>query len=317
MDIAAVTRAWLRFAAGDDARLEMERRVGDLARPTWVRVLGRAEREPDGTLRRCVGTVTELNDQGAQTAMLIQLVDRISDMIVVLDDSGIVRWVNKQAERFLGRPRADCVGLSVLNFIHPEDQAAAAARLTAANETATAGATSEAVPPPQNLRAHAAGGVYRDEISERAIARAGRTDEELAVLFLDLDGFKLVNDSYGPDVGDLLLGTVARRLRDTVRAGDTPARLGGDEFVILCEHPRGEAAMLELSERIIETVSQPTTIEGYDVRVGLSIAIAFSRGADKGVVELIRDADVALYRAKHQGRGRAEVYDDSAASRAS
>ena len=75
--------------------------------------------------------------------------------------------------------------------------------------------------------------------------------------------------------------------------------------------------MLELSERIIETVSQPTTIEGYDVRVGLSIAIAFSRGADKGVVELIRDADVALYRAKHQGRGRAEVYDDSAASRAS
>lgn len=151
------------------------------------------------------------------------------------------------------------------------------------------------------------------EIGERAIARAGRTDEELAVLFLDLDGFKLVNDSYGHDVGDLLLGTVARRLRDTVRAGDTLARLGGDEFVILCEHPRGEVAMLELSERIIETVSQPTTIEGHEVRVGLSIGIAFSHGADKGVVELIRDADVALYRAKHQGRGRAEVYDDSAA----
>jgi diguanylate cyclase (GGDEF)-like protein/PAS domain S-box-containing protein len=151
------------------------------------------------------------------------------------------------------------------------------------------------------------------EIGERAIARAGRTDEELAVLFLDLDGFKLVNDSYGHDVGDLLLGTVARRLRDTVRAGDTLARLGGDEFVILCEHPRGEPAMLELSERIIESVSQPSTIEGYQVRVGLSIGIAFSQGAEKGVIELIRDADVALYRAKHQGRGRAEVYDDSSA----
>jgi diguanylate cyclase (GGDEF)-like protein/PAS domain S-box-containing protein len=154
------------------------------------------------------------------------------------------------------------------------------------------------------------------EIGERAIARAGRTDEELAVLFLDLDGFKLVNDSYGHDVGDLLLGGVARRLRDTVRAGDMLARLGGDEFVILCEHPRGEPAMLELSERIIETVSQPTTIEGYEVRVGLSIGIAFSHGAEKGVVELIRDADVALYRAKHQGRGRAEVYDETPAGAA-
>jgi diguanylate cyclase (GGDEF)-like protein/PAS domain S-box-containing protein len=149
------------------------------------------------------------------------------------------------------------------------------------------------------------------EIGERAIARAGRTDEALAVLFLDLDGFKLVNDSYGHDVGDLLLSTVARRLRDTVRAGDTLARLGGDEFVILCEHPRGEPAMLELSERIIEAVSQPSRIEGFEVRVGLSIGIAFSHGGQKGVIELIRDADVALYRAKHQGRGRAEVYDDS------
>jgi diguanylate cyclase (GGDEF)-like protein len=69
--------------------------------------------------------------------------------------------------------------------------------------------------------------------------------------------------------------------------------------------------MLELSERIIEAVSQPSRIEGFEVRVGLSIGIAFSHGGQKGVIELIRDADVALYRAKHQGRGRAEVYDDS------
>ncbi len=861
-DAMAARRAWRRFASGEDRRLGLQLRVGEPTRPTWVRVLGRAERGPDGSLLRCVGTVTELTGQGAQTAMLIQLVDRISDMVIVLDDTGTIRWVNDQAERFLGRPRADCLGLSVVGLIHPEDQPAALTRLTAANEMVAAGTAGQVVPPPQHLRALAAGGVYRDiecvatnlldepsvrgivvvardlterenlerrvhelerafttafryspvgraivaldgrwlqvneafttmlgrdaedligtagidavhpddrrharsqlttlvnrttdrvtldvrflrpsaeivwtrftvwyvldpdgaplyyaadvtdvtevraareaeerahhqlrfllersadavvvldadgqvtyispasehvfgqsagtvvgqhvaglvhpedvdavatqlrnvlaaagatevmtarvlhqdghyrwvegvarnllddpdmpgvvinvrditerveaettlrqtqarfealvehasdlitvndmdgtltyaspsaetvlgyepselvghsardlihpddlarleqaagaqfeqgvaepilyrarhrdgtwrdlestitdltdepavqgtvtnardvterraaehrasdlveileatselvvvsdgagtivyvnrsarallgayegqhvtelssdttlerlrtdimptarhrgawtgelelidasggaipvattvqvlrddqgqvsriatvahditelkaaqrrlefeathdsltglanralfrEISERAIARAGRTDEELAVLFLDLDGFKLVNDSYGHDVGDVLLGTVARRLRDTVRAGDTLARLGGDEFVILCEHPRGEVAMLELSERIIETVSQPTTIEGYEVRVGLSIGIAFSRGADKGVVELIRDADVALYRAKHQGRGRAEVYDDSAA----
>jgi diguanylate cyclase (GGDEF)-like protein/PAS domain S-box-containing protein len=149
------------------------------------------------------------------------------------------------------------------------------------------------------------------EIGERALARAGRTSEELAVLFLDLDGFKLVNDSYGHDTGDLLLGMVARRLREAVRAGDVLARLGGDEFVILCENPRGEHQMLELSERIIETVSQPFAIDGHEVRVGLSIGIAFSQGTQESIGELVRDADVALYRAKHEGRGRAQVFDES------
>ncbi len=149
------------------------------------------------------------------------------------------------------------------------------------------------------------------EIGERALSRARRTSDDLAVLFLDLDGFKLVNDSYGHDIGDLLLGMVARRLREAVRAGDVLARLGGDEFVILCENPRGEHQMLELSERIIETVSQPFAIDGHEVRVGLSIGIAFSQGTEEGIGELVRDADVALYRAKHEGRGRAQVFDES------
>jgi diguanylate cyclase (GGDEF)-like protein/PAS domain S-box-containing protein len=149
------------------------------------------------------------------------------------------------------------------------------------------------------------------EIGERALSRARRTSDDLAVLFLDLDGFKLVNDSYGHDTGDLLLGMVARRLREAVRTGDVLARLGGDEFVILCENPRGEHQMLELSERIIETVSQPFAIDGHEVRVGLSIGIAFSQGTEESIGELIRDADVALYRAKHEGRGRAQLFDES------
>jgi diguanylate cyclase (GGDEF)-like protein len=152
------------------------------------------------------------------------------------------------------------------------------------------------------------------EIGERALARAGRTSEELAVLFLDLDGFKLVNDSYGHDTGDLLLGMVARRLREAVRAGDVLARLGGDEFVILCENPRGEHQMLELSARIIETVSKPFAIDRHEVRVGLSIGIAFSHGGEEGISGLIRDADIALYRAKHEGRGRARLFSESLVS---
>lgn len=149
------------------------------------------------------------------------------------------------------------------------------------------------------------------EIGERALARAERTKSEVAVLFLDLDGFKLVNDSFGHDTGDVLLGHVARRLRESVRASDTLARLGGDEFVILCEHPRTQAQMLDLSRRIIDTVSQPFTIDGAEVRVGLSIGIAFSKGTEVGLAELIRDADVALYQAKRQGRGQAQVFAEA------
>jgi diguanylate cyclase (GGDEF)-like protein/PAS domain S-box-containing protein len=154
------------------------------------------------------------------------------------------------------------------------------------------------------------------EIGDRALARAGRTGDGIAVLFLDLDGFKLVNDSYGHDTGDLLLGLVARRLREAVRTGDVLARLGGDEFVILCEHPRGAHQMVELSNRIIDTVSQPFTMDDHTVTVGLSIGIAISRGSDGTISELIRDADVALYRAKHDGRGRAEVFDPAGETRA-
>ncbi|HSO96572.1 MAG TPA: PAS domain S-box protein [Acidimicrobiia bacterium] len=149
------------------------------------------------------------------------------------------------------------------------------------------------------------------ELGDRAMARASRISEALAVLFLDLDGFKLVNDSYGHDTGDVLLGLVARRLREAVRAGDVVARLGGDEFVILCEHPRSETQMLELSTRIIEQISQPFVIDGHTIHVGVSVGIAFSKGADAGIGDLIRDADVALYRAKNDGRGRAQLFDET------
>lgn len=148
------------------------------------------------------------------------------------------------------------------------------------------------------------------EIGERALALASRTHDPLAVLFLDLDGFKMVNDSFGHDVGDALLDLVAQRVREAVRAGDVLARLGGDEFVILCERPRTEHQMFELSARIIETVSQPFSIGEHEARVGLSIGIAFSRDASLSITELIRDADVAMYEAKHAGRGRARLFED-------
>jgi diguanylate cyclase (GGDEF)-like protein/PAS domain S-box-containing protein len=149
------------------------------------------------------------------------------------------------------------------------------------------------------------------EIGERALARSNRVDEELAVLFLDLDGFKLVNDGYGHDTGDRLLAQVARRLREAVRLGDTLARLGGDEFVVLCEHPGSKDEMLDLSHRLIEVVSERFHFDEHEVRVGASVGIAFGGDAAAGIGEMIREADIALYQAKHEGRGRAELFDPS------
>ena len=150
------------------------------------------------------------------------------------------------------------------------------------------------------------------EIAERAMARTSRHGGTLAVLFLDLDGFKLVNDGYGHDTGDRLLADIAHRLREALRLGDTVARLGGDEFVVLCEHPQSEEHMLELAERLIAVASEPFCLEEYRITVGASIGIAFSTtGRGSTIGELIQEADIALYRAKHDGRGQAQIFDTS------
>ena len=150
------------------------------------------------------------------------------------------------------------------------------------------------------------------ELGEQALARADREGTTVAVLFLDLDRFKQVNDSYGHPVGDKLLVEVAGRLRDSVRRGDVVARFGGDEFVICCEHPAGRVEMLELAGRLIEAISQPAELDAITALVGVSIGIAIGAGTRVTIDTLLRDADVALYQAKEQGRGRAVIFGASA-----
>ena len=141
--------------------MEFRFRVPD-GRPRWVRVLGRAERDDDGRLRRCVGTVTELTDQGAQTVLLAQLVERISDMIIVLSVDGTIRWFNEQTERFLGRGRRVGIGTSVFDLIHPDDRALVSERLAAAAAASASGTAGDPVPAPQRLRARSADGSFRE-----------------------------------------------------------------------------------------------------------------------------------------------------------
>ncbi|MCY0941206.1 MULTISPECIES: putative bifunctional diguanylate cyclase/phosphodiesterase [Streptomyces] len=141
--------------------------------------------------------------------------------------------------------------------------------------------------------------------------RAG--DHSTAVLFIDLDGFKAVNDTIGHQAGDELLIEAARRLQDSVRAGDTAARLGGDEFAALIlgdgsrDHSAREYQAHEIADRLRATLSQPYRIAGSEVRVAASIGVAF---ADPGITpsDLMRNADLAMYRAKAGGKNRVEMY---------
>ncbi|MFF1354398.1 putative bifunctional diguanylate cyclase/phosphodiesterase [Streptomyces sp. NPDC058297] len=139
------------------------------------------------------------------------------------------------------------------------------------------------------------------------------TDRGTAVLFIDLDGFKQVNDTIGHQAGDELLVQAARRLAESVRSGDTAARLGGDEFaaLIVGDGSRDDTAreqhIYELADRLRVTLSQPYGIDGNDVRVAASIGVAFAE-PDVSAGELLRNADLAMYRAKAAGKGRVELY---------
>ncbi|MFI0808276.1 EAL domain-containing protein [Streptomyces echinatus] len=150
-------------------------------------------------------------------------------------------------------------------------------------------------------------------LSGRRATDRGAALRGTAVLFIDLDGFKAVNDTIGHQAGDELLIQAARRLQDAVRHGDTASRLGGDEFAALIagDGTRDRAArernILELADRLRMTLSQPYAIDGNDVRVNASIGVAFAEPG-LGAGELLRNADLAMYRAKSAGKGRVELY---------
>ena len=139
------------------------------------------------------------------------------------------------------------------------------------------------------------------------LGRGHRTGT-VALMFVDLDGFKLINDIHGHDRGDTLLITAATRLRNAVRAHDVVARFGGDEFVILLQHVSDRGELHELAQRILDSINAPINVGGIPAHVGASIGIATATGPDDDPDTLIRNADAAMYRAKEHGRGRYEFF---------
>jgi len=144
---------------------------------------------------------------------------------------------------------------------------------------------------------------------EQAMARLQRGTEQVAVLYIDLDGFKAVNDRFGHAAGDSVLIEVATRIQASIRPGDTASRVGGDEFVVLAEGVSVEGAGV-IGERIAGEVARPIEVSGHEVRLGTSVGLAMASAGDDPVEVVIR-ADQAMYRAKRDGGTRVHVAADS------
>ena len=144
---------------------------------------------------------------------------------------------------------------------------------------------------------------------ERALARLNRRDEPVAILFLDLDDLKRVNDSLGHEAGDHLLVEVAERLKGCLRPEDTVARLGGDEFTVLLEGIDDADAAKRAAERVLEALRRPFVLEGHKTSVGASLGVAVATNPRQNPQCLLKDADRALYEAKRRGKARYEVFD--------
>ncbi|MPY93919.1 MAG: EAL domain-containing protein [Acidimicrobiia bacterium] len=144
---------------------------------------------------------------------------------------------------------------------------------------------------------------------EQAVFRARRHGNRVALMFMDLDRFKVINDTLGHEAGDQVLREFGERLRQSVRPEDTVARFGGDEFVVLVEGVHGDEEVSLIAERLEHSLDEPFLVGG-GLYVTASVGVVVSEGADDSAATLLRDADTAMYRAKEQGRNRLEVFDE-------
>ncbi len=149
------------------------------------------------------------------------------------------------------------------------------------------------------------------ELLAKALPNAVRSEESLAVMFLDLDRFKVINDTLGHTLGDKLLQTVAQRLRDALRSGDTVARWGGDEFTILLPQVNHIDEVIQVAWRIIKALEDPFYLDGHELYVTASLGIAMFSDTSPDIETLIQHADAALYYAKDAGRNNFQFYTSS------
>jgi two-component system cell cycle response regulator len=152
--------------------------------------------------------------------------------------------------------------------------------------------------------------LFRDRLVQ-AMARTKRMQQPIGLMLLDLDRFKAVNDTFGHDMGDELLKAVTERFKTCVREVDTVARMGGDEFTIILEGVSSEQNILVVAKRITESIAAPFELKGHHISVGVSIGITIYPHDDHPVDELLKHADMAMYRAKQQGGSAFHLHETS------
>ncbi len=284
------------------------------------------------------------------------LVSNASEVILIVDQQGIVQYESPATSRLWGYRSDTLVGRGTLDLVHPADIGAARLLLTQAMAMPGVNVRSEvrlqhhdgSWQPSEivmnNLVAEpAVSGIvltchditerkgferelvhqaFHDPLTslanrvlfldrtEHALARSDRANNPVTMFYLDLDNFKVINDSLGHRAGDVLLTAFAERLLGCVRLKDTVARLGGDEFAILLEDGQDLDEASAVAERVTDVLRQPFAIEGHVVYTTCSIGIAVSRGKEDAG-SLLRDADLALYRAKAEGKARYALFDAS------
>ena len=331
----------------------------------------RAGRDEVGRLLRALGVMVAhlraAQRAAAETGARFEaLVQHSSDVVVVLDQDGVIAYASAASKRVFGHEHGAFRGRPVVDLVHPDDVPSVVAAVAELRDRPgavvrnahrvrhadgswrhieTVGTNLLADPAVRGLvfnardvtertelearLAHQAfhdpltglanRALFRDRV-EHALERLARTGAPpaeaasgVAVLFLDLDNFKNVNDSLGHDAGDRLLCAVAARLLNATRGCDTVARFGGDEFAVLLEHVRGEEDALAVAERVTAALRTPVPLghAGGDdaaAQVGASVGVSFAEPA-MAADELLRNADAAMYDAKRAGKGRFAVFD--------
>ena len=276
-------QALLRDALGDDADIALCHDVSDLHRALQEQSIA------------CVVLALSSQDTANTLDPVLSSVDG-EPVVVVADDEdpqAALRAIQEGAQDYVLDPAADTDALS-----------RAIRHAIARKQTETRLAR-------QALHDPLTGLPNRELMLDRlnvAVARSRRRPTSLALLFLDLDGFKRVNDTLGHEVGDELLVEVARRLQAVLRPGDTVSRYGGDEFLILCEDLRGRSEAMRVAERARAAIGEPFRLRDREVTVEASVGVARARRTPIDGQALLHKADVAMYRAKRTGRG-IELYE--------
>jgi diguanylate cyclase (GGDEF)-like protein/PAS domain S-box-containing protein len=292
---------------------------------------------------------TDVPGGPADAADVARLFELSTDLLASIDVHGNFVRLNPEWERVLGWTVGELMARPVLDFVHPDDVERTLAILDAELADSDGDSTVERFSNRclrndgtyRWLRWNARRvddtwyGVARDvtdhkQLEEQAlrdpltglpnrVAFVDRLNHALdtlqrsagivAVVFVDLDHFKLINDAHGHEVGDRFLVAVAGHLCSTLRRSDTVARFGGDEFVLLVEDGSGARDVAEVGERIVTALERPFTVDGDELRSSGSVGIAVTDRADLPAETLLREADVAMYRAKARGGGRCELFD--------